>query len=313
MEAFAFDINPMSKSMKTNRDIGVMNYNEFYNYYSLHLLELAISRFTWKNIPRHIPTEIIERTLITKGMAAFKDEKEGGLQFYAAASAGVLDMYGYPTKINLYPAAGTGTTKMYDVGDGCVPIYNSMLQNNDLWIINYYAKQLANIKATQFTNIKAQKTPYIVATDAKNKLSLINAFQQMETGAQVLYVDKNFKPDSLSVYNTPAPIVFDKLQTQLENLWNEALTRLGINSPAVEKRERVNVDEVNANNVEISENLELRLMMRKRACDEINELFKDSLDKPVEVEATSKIIMLENIKLEREADDNIQRPNGASS
>lgn len=303
MDAFAFDINPMSKSMKTNRDIGVMNYNEFFNYYSWHLIELAISRFTWENIPLHIPTEIIERTLITKGMGAFKDEKEGGLQFYAAASGGVLDKYGYPTKINLYPAYGTGTTKIYDVGDGCIPVYNSRLQNNDLWIINYYAKQLANIKATQFTNIKAQKTPNIVATDYKNKLSLINAYQQLETGAQAIFVDKNFSPDSLSVYNTTAPIVFDKLQTQLENLWNEALTRLGINSPAVEKRERVNVDEVNANNVEIQQNLVLRLKMRERAVEQMNEEFKDILDKPIEVKVTSNILREEDLSIEREEED----------
>lgn len=309
MDTFAFDINPLSKSMKTNRDIGVMNYRDWYNYYAQQLKELAISRFKWK-LPRHLPQEVLERTLVEKGIAAFKFEKQGGLQFYAGASSGSLDIYGYPTKLSLYPAFGQGDSKIYTVGVECVAVYNNMYQYSDMYIIDYYAKQLANLKTTQFTNIKAQKTPNIIATDYKNKLSLINAFQQLETGAQVIYVDKNFQPDSLSVYNTPAPIVFDKLDIQGKSFWNDALTRLGINSPGVEKRERVNTDEVNSNNVEIAENLELRLMMRKRACDEINELFKDYLDEPVEVEASSKIIMLENMKLEREANDNIQRPNG---
>lgn len=299
----------LGKSMKTNRDIAVMAFNEYYTYYTAHLRELAISRFKW-TVPMHIPEEIIERTLLEKGIGAFKDEKTGGLQFYAGAGSGKLDIYGYPQALTLYSQFGVGGSGVYEVGTECIPVYNSLYMNNDMYIIDYYAKQLANIKSTQYINIKAQKTPNIVATDYKNKLSLINAYQQLETGAQVIYVDKNFKEDSLAVYNTPAPIVFDKLQTQLESLWNEALTRLGINTPGVEKRERVNVDEVNANNIEIQQNLNLRLKMRERAVTLANEKYKNILSEPIKVEVTSNILMREESLMEREANDNIQRPNG---
>ena len=65
----------------------------------------------------------------------------------------------------------------------------------------------------------------------------------------------------------------DKLQQQKTDLKNELLTYLGINNNNNVKKERMIVDEVNANNEYTSINLDLMFDLREKACKEINEKF----------------------------------------
>ena len=83
--------------------------------------------------------------------------------------------------------------------------------------------------------------------------------------------------------------ILDKLQQQKTDLKNELLTYLGINNNNNVKKERMVVDEVNANNEYTSINLDLMFDLRKRACKEINEKFGLNISvKKREVEENGK-------------------------
>lgn len=95
--------------------------------------------------------------------------------------------------------------------------------------------------------------------------------------------------DSIKAINTEAPIVFDKLQNYKKEIWNEALTFLGINNVMIEKSERLITDEANSNNELINLNLQASLVVRKNACKQFNELFGLTGDKAIDVRVRSDL------------------------
>ena len=92
-----------------------------------------------------------------------------------------------------------------------------------------------------------------------------------------------------AVLDTSSPYILDKLQQQKTDLKNELLTYLGINNNNNIKKERMIVDEVNANNEYTSINLDLMYDLREKACKEINEKFGLNISvKKREVEENGK-------------------------
>ena len=74
-----------------------------------------------------------------------------------------------------------------------------------------------------------------------------------------------------------------------KQIWNEALTFLGINNIMEEKKERLTENESNVNNELINMNLQSYLLTRKEACKQINEKF--GLDVDVKVRSDLKNII----------------------
>ena len=117
------------------------------------------------------------------------------------------------------------------------------------------------------------KMPYIITCSDKQRLTFKNLMSQRKDNDPVIYADKQLDLNEIKVINTPVPIVFDKLQTQKLNVWNECLTALGINNANTEKRERLITNEVNANNEVIEICSDVMLKAREEACKRINEMF----------------------------------------
>ena len=56
------------------------------------------------------------------------------------------------------------------------------------------------------------------------------------------------------------------------------MTRYGINNANTDKRERLNTDEVNANNQLVSLSGDIGLLCRKEACKKFNNLYGTNID-----------------------------------
>ena len=84
---------------------------------------------------------------------------------------------------------------------------------------------------------------------------------------------KQLGKDVIDCIKTDAPIIFDKLMIYKSQIWNEALTFLGINNVAMEKKERLVESEATGNNELINLNLQARLEVRKLACKEFNDYY----------------------------------------
>lgn len=90
----------------------------------------------------------------------------------------------------------------------------------------------------------------------------------------VIYANKASDLDkSFDVLATGAPLVFKDLYELKTQVWNEALTRMGISSVNTVKKERMITDEVARAQGGTIASRYSRLEMRKQACEQINAMF----------------------------------------
>ena len=243
---------------------------EGYIQYYHRLAELSVSMFDWKNVPDTIDIRFLELALFRDGMAVFfKDEVMGYLALRCMV-AGRLDVYEIPIMRKAY--ASNGYQRQLDA-ENSVIIFNNMLHTNSMLDVEIFARRLEGLDRAIDVNANAQKTPVLISCDETQRLTLLNLYKNYEGNVPFIFGDKNLRPDSLKSINTGAPYVADKLYTLKTQLWNEALTYLGITNTNVTKKERLISDEVNRNMGGVLANRYARLNARRTACDEINHMF----------------------------------------
>lgn len=252
-------------------DVAKQLNNLTYTDYYYRLMLIARSVFKWNNLPNNIDEKWIEKFLYCHGSCIFFKDSEKGFMVAKSTPAGTLNYYDEPTLLKPY---GTGYSgEPLENNSECVVIRNNDIMMPTAPSIELYALRLADISRTIDVNVNAQKTPVIILCSDKQKLSLKQAYKQIDGNKPVIFGDKNLDIEGIKALKTDAPIVFDKLQIQKHSIWNECMTMLGINNANMDKRERLVDDEVQANNEQINISCEVMLKARQQACKMINELF----------------------------------------
>ena len=154
-----------------------------------------------------------------------------------------------------------------------------------------FALRLYEAERTADVNIKAQKTPVLLLMDEKQRLTMENIYSQYDGNKPVIFGDKNSLGENvIKAINTQAPFIADKIIDYKKEIWNEALTFLGINNIMVDKKERLITDEANSNNELINLNLQSYLAPRQEACRQFNEKFGfTGTDKEISVRVRSDL------------------------
>jgi hypothetical protein len=247
----------------------VMN-NTTYRYYYNRLTELAISMFEWKNLPSTVDERFLELALFSQGKAVFfKDEVIGELALRVSAG-GKLDHYDTPKQRRAY--SNNGYNMNLDETNS-VLIYNNYLRTNSLADIEMFAQRLYNLDRAIDVNANAQKTPVLIQCDEQERLMMKNLYMQYDGNMPFIFGSKNLNAKGLTVLKTDAPYVCDKLYTLKTQIWNEALTYLGISNTNVTKKERMISDEVIRNQGGTIASRYSRLEARRKAVEQINEMF----------------------------------------
>ena len=255
---------------RTNFDESAITNNRTYGEYLSRLMELSISMFEWKNLPDSVDPRFLELTLFGDGQAVFfKDEVMGYLALQCAIN-GRLNVYRIPIQRRAY--AVNGYQRQLNDKDSVI-IWNNYLHTNSILTVRNYAKRLYNLDRIIDVNANAQKTPVLVQGTEQQRLTLLNVYQQFDGNAPVIFGDKNLDINSIKVLNTNAPYVADKLYTLKTQIWNEALTYLGITNLNVQKKERLVSDEVIRSMGGVIASRYSRLNARREACDQINKMF----------------------------------------
>ena len=182
-------------------------------------------------------------------------------------------MYGLPTEYNVFAENGEYNENI-SVDDGVI-IRNNPLGVSDFPTLEVFAKRIDDVEMTQDVNLFQQCIPKLVLGDEDSKLTMKNLINQIKNYKFAIFGKKSLVNNisTSDVLDTSSPYLLDKLQQQKSELKNEVLSYLGINNNNNVKKERMVVDEVNANNEYISINLDLMFDLRESACKEINEKF----------------------------------------
>lgn len=247
----------------------MLNNGTFRQYYN-RLVELAISMFEWKNVPETVDVRFLELCLFTDGQVVFfKDDDLGYLALQNAVNGG-FNVYRIPVNRRAY--AVNGYQKDLTIKDSVI-IYNNYLHTNSQLDATMFAKRLYNLDRAIDVNANAQKTPILIKCDETQRLTMLNLYKQFDGNEPFIFGDKALNTNAMQVLKTDAPYVADKLFQLKTQLWNEALTYLGISNVNIQKRERLITDEVTRNQGGTIASRYSRLNARRDACKQINKMF----------------------------------------
>lgn len=250
--------------------------NVTFIFYLNRLVELALSRFDWINLPDTVDARYLESALLYKGMAIyFRDDVIGDLALNVMYK-GMMDVYGNPTTREAYSIYNPYRRELNR--SNSVVIWNDYLREPYYTPLVMYARKLANIDRTIDVNVRAQKTPVLVLGSDQQKLTLKNLYKEYDGNAPVIFGYKNLDIDSLTTLKTDAPFVADKLQQLKTEIFNEVLTFLGISNVSIQKRERLITDEVTRSEGGTLASRYAYTQARQTAVDEINKMFGTNIE-----------------------------------
>lgn len=242
-----------------------LTYASLYNKFKL----IAVNAFEWSGLPDGIQERHIERHLFDHGTAIFFRDPDLSFMCLEAQQGGQLNVYGDPL---WYRAVGFNYNKKY-AADDCVIIENTKLRTPTRDYVIFYTNKLTEAERTMDVNIKAVKTPVIVTCDDKDLFTFKAIFNKVDGNVPAIYADRSLNIDSIQALDLKTKFLGLELMDYKKSVEAELLTFLGINNPAVEKRERVIVDEANSNNQLIESFAEIQLEARQRACEAINAMY----------------------------------------
>lgn len=246
-----------------------MNNRTYLQYYN-RLTELAISVFEWQNLPETVDQRFLEMCLFGDGMCVFFQDEVLGYLSLQCMIGGKLNVYRIPMERKAY--ATNGYQRELD-GTNSVIIFNNYLHTNSMLDVEMFSKRLYNLDRAIDVNANAQKTPVLIQCDESQRLTMKNLYKQYEGNEPFIFGSKGLDANGLKVLQTGAPYVADKLYELKTQIWNEALTYLGISNINVVKKERMITDEVTRNQGGTVASRYSRLESRRMACKQINEMF----------------------------------------
>lgn len=260
----------MGKRNRRFADSALDNNATFRQYFD-RLVSLSISMFDWQGLPDTIDVRFLELTLFSQGQAVFfKDDDIGFLALRCVAN-GPFDLYQIP--INRRAIASNGYQKDLDRSDSVI-IWNNLLHTNSELDVRMFAKRLYNIDRAIDVNVNAQKTPILIRCAPEQELTLKNLYMQYDGNAPVIYANNAALNDHpLEAIHTEAPYMADRLYQLRTQIWNEALTYLGISNVNTQKKERLITDEAIRQMGGVIANRYARLEARRQAADAINRMF----------------------------------------
>lgn len=275
----------------TETDLAMMINDQTMFDYLDRLKMLAVSLFSWKKLDKYAgvgASRFLELSLYDLGRGVFIKDNKLGYMALKVNPSDKLNVYELPTRVEAW---SVGYNKQFDFDD-VVYIMNNELEKPTYELMRLFAYRLYETERTIDLNLQAQKTPILIEGDTKTILTLKQVYMQYSGNTPFIFGNKQFDiSNKLNVLKTDAPYIVDKLDIHKHQIFNDALTVLGIDNANTDKKERLITNEVESNEELIKYYLNCFYKTRKKACDEINEKF--GLD--IEIELNKEIIDLLNI------------------
>lgn len=214
-----------------------------YQSCSRQMLALAENVFNYEGLPEYIDVSFLNKTLLRKGAVAFFRDTVLGLLALPYTNIGALDVYGRPTRIEVYGQNGYTKTLtsddfviMYD-NDGRYPLFLDILQMSERIALK---KRIIDI------NIAQQKTCRVWKTSTEQEKTVKDLLNDIDGCVENVLGYDNVDLEDIEAVLAPAPFVADKVHDSLKEDWAEFFRLIGISNIQVNKKERLITDEVEA-------------------------------------------------------------------
>lgn len=262
----------MGKNKDTAFGDSLKHNNQTYQMFYTRLCELATNMHEWKGLPPTIDARYLEVSLMSQGHALFfMDDVMKEYLALRCTIAPPFDVYMIGTTRHAFSANGYHNTLSEK---DSVIIFNNYMRTGNLPDIEMYSLRLYEIQRAIDVNVKLQKHMKMITCSEDQRLVVENILKNYEGNVPVIVGAKNIDIKTYDALDISAPFVADKLQILKRQIWNEALTYLGIENSNTEKKERLVSTEVDTNLGGVEAQRFTRLNARREAAAKINAMFK---------------------------------------
>lgn len=242
-----FHHNPKSVNDMTN--------NSFF-YYQFQLMTKVKSVLTIDGYPKTWNIDNMWDVILKNGYIPIVSTDLGTLAleggFYGQ------NMYYMPTNVIVNnPVLGNIDRVIGDNGELLYINYEYNTFQSVMTLINRYAVLLANIDCSLNVSLMNSRVAHIfeAESDAEVK-TLQKMYDDVSKGNPAVFLKKGTRSlpssnENTSFLNVKNTYIGNDLLLTKKSIMNEFLTEIGINNANTDKRERLNSDEVNANNTEV--------------------------------------------------------------
>ena len=274
-----FDYNTLSKKKVALYENDIEFQNMFYN-----LLNILMYSFSIEGLPDSCNERFFKLNLIFNGYAALiKDPDLGYLSLGVrpTVNSNQLNIYGEFPDVMAFGWNGFNKQyKNYMYGTDNSDAEAVICRDNDLMypmvnIIWMYAKRLTDTMRTLDVTARKLKTPYFITCDEAQKSSIKKILDDVDFNQDSIIANRSTMPNEFNVLQTGVqPESVRVLWEHYSNLESEIRTFLGINSAAnLDKKERLVVDEAQANDILTDINIQYRLKSYQQFCDTVNNIW----------------------------------------
>ena len=274
-----YNYNTLSKKKVALYENNIEFQNMFYN-----LLNILMYSFSIEGLPESCNERFFKLNLIFNGYAALiKDPDLGYLSLGVrpTVNSSQLNIYGEFPDVIAFGWNGFNkqyTNYMYGTDNSDAEAV--ICRDNDMMypiinIIWMYAKRLTDTMRTLDITARKLKTPYFITCDEAQKSSIKKILEDVDFNQDSIIANRSTMPNEFNVLQTGVqPESVRVLWEHYSNLESEIRTFLGINSAAnLDKKERLVVDEAQANDILTDINIQYRLKSYQQFCDTVNNLW----------------------------------------
>ena len=258
-----------SKVLKLARES--TTYNRGYMYWRDALFERVMRLFVWEGTGELKPKEIEQRLHIAGhcGITKINGEKELTAMFgtFYGVTKYIDEFTNYMVRCPIYSGKRT-------IGKDVVVINNNSLRNATYYLIHHYAVLLAHTEVTLVNElVNARDSGGIpIASTEKQKASILDYQGKVYNGQYGVVSDMGMLGVNYAgTDRKTAQNIIDIIEVR-EKLIKSFYSDIGVRS-AFEKRNNTVQAEVEADTSLLLLNLSDMLVCRKKACEEVNDMF----------------------------------------
>lgn len=229
--------------------------------------------------------------------------------YFSTFAGAEIDVYDWPKIVNVVNKRGAwffpeGPQLVdVDVAIGYIKPNHKPIRE----MVDHYVTRIVNIDMVINTNLILHKIPFAVAVTPQDMNKARDIIQRIMNDDPVVFMElKDLQ--LVKALTTSAPYIIDKLYSQRISLENELLTELGIDNVIADqaRKERLLVDEVNANNALINLNGKMMQNNIEDFLKQTNALFGTNFELELMIKPVQSIYEEEGNPGRSEDDESVQ-------
>lgn len=272
-----YEFENLYNSMRSPSSVHCRN-TALVEYYTKYLLEKAISVFKFDGIPDKWAMNYFQYVLFGYGYVAIINTDKYGVIPQLSGLTGYNVFY-QPTMVTIANPLLDGL-KTLEIGTQCEIIKLQPNYSGVMDIVTTYADLMALCLETAGINLLNSKMSYIFFSQNKASAETFKKmYDKVASGEPMAVIDKSLLDDegnpawTMFTQNVGQNYITDKILNDLQTIEDQFNTEIGIPNANTQKKERLIVDEVNANNIDTNAKIALWLETMQRDIDKVNQMF----------------------------------------